>query len=292
VRARKRRRTRDEHGSDGNKPRRPGAGAAGPLIVLIVLGMSSRVWAQSIVYEDDAEVVQEIVLSDWNFELKFGPYMPDVDGEPGLMQICTMPDANTTVCKGPYERMFGGASLMTMLELDRFFLWKTGQLGVAGAIGFMQDSARAFAQNPDGSTNYNMRAEGDETSFHLLPMSLSVVYRFTELADRTYVPLVPYGKVGLSYYLWWTTKGDGSVSRTDTGGKGRGGTLGWQATVGVSVRADRFDLHASRNLQTEYGVEHAGFFFEAMWANVSGLGADKKLRVGDATWFAGINFEF
>ena len=62
--------------------------------------------------------------------------------------------------------------------------------------------------------------------------------------------------------------------------------------VGVSLRADRIDPTAARNLQTEMGVEHAGFFFELSYAEVNGLGQSRRLHVGDATWFAGVNFEF
>ena len=42
-----------------------------------------------------------------------------------------------------------------------------------------------------------MRSD-DETAFHLMPTSLSAVYRFTWIADTTVVPIVPYAKLGLS----------------------------------------------------------------------------------------------
>ena len=38
--------------------------------------------------------------------------------------------------------------------------------------------------------------------------------------------------------------------------------------------------------------DHIGFFFELTHADVSGLGADEKLHVGDFNWAAGVNFEF
>ena len=107
-----------------------------------------------------------------------------------------------------------------------------------------------------------------------------------------WAPLVPYAKFGLAYGIWWITKGDGSVSETPSKGKAYGGTLGWTGTLGLAIRADMFDPDATRNLQTELGVEHAGFFFEVVYADVSGLGMENKLHVGDFTWFAGINFEF
>jgi hypothetical protein len=268
--------------------------AAAAAIVLTFAGVRAAS-AQSIYDEDlDAETFDEgPPKSYWTFELKFGPYTPDIDGE-----IATDP--------GPYERMFcddedpmhvgeGGCnpwSLMTLIELDRYFVHPLGQLGLGFGWGYMSNSARAFAEGADGRPNYGMRAEADETSFKLMPLSVSAVYRFTKLADDTYVPLVPYAKVGVSYYIWWITKGDGEVTSTPGNGDAYGGTLGWQGTVGLFVRADRIDPQASRNLQTETGVEHAGFFFEMTYADVSGLGMERKLHVGDLFWTAGIGFDF
>jgi len=40
------------------------------------------------------------------------------------------------------------------------------------------------------------------------------------------------------------------------------------------------------------GIYHAGFYAELQVAKVDGFGSDKKLSVGDTTWFAGIDFEF
>ena len=39
-------------------------------------------------------------------------------------------------------------------------------------------------------------------------------------------------------------------------------------------------------------VEGTPVMVEATWAKVDGFGSDKRLSVGDATWFGGINFEF
>jgi hypothetical protein len=60
----------------------------------------------------------------------------------------------------------------------------------------MSDSAKTFKQDPTTGMRTDERSE-DETGFRLVPLSLSVVYRMTELADRTVIPIVPYGKLGL-----------------------------------------------------------------------------------------------
>jgi len=218
-------------------------------------------------------------VSRFAFELKVGLYHPDVDGEPGLTDR-------------PYERVWGtNKIIMPQMELDWFPFHFWGQLGLALSIGYTQQTANSFAQLPNGQPDFNTRT-ADKTGFHLFPASLSIVYRFTELADRTYVPIVPYVKLGLSYYTWWITKGDSSFSRTASGGKALGGTPGWQATVGLSVRVDALDPEASKNMSQEMGIDHIGLFFELTDAEVSGLWQENRLHVGDFFWSAGVNFEF
>ena len=116
------------------------------------------------------------------------------------------------------------------------------------------------------------------------------------------MPLVPYGRIGLSYYYWSVTKPGGSIAEVPTsdcpdldgceGDRARGGSWGWQGTLGLALRAERIDPDAEVALRTELGIEHAGFLAELTYAKVDGFGADDKLSVGDLTWFGGINFEF
>jgi hypothetical protein len=40
------------------------------------------------------------------------------------------------------------------------------------------------------------------------------------------------------------------------------------------------------------GIQHAGIYGELSLAKVDGFGSDKKLSVGDRTWFVGVDFEF
>ena len=157
--------------------------------------------------------------------------------------------------------------------------------------------------NADGELQ---RSAGDETSFRLIPTSLGVVYRFTEIDQRFGIPIVPYGKLGLSYYIWYFTNPAGDISETPTsecpnagqadadcdGNLARGGSLGFQGSLGLAVRAERIDRDAARSLRNEMGIEHAGFFVELALAKVDGFGSATKLSVGDTTWFAGANFEF
>ena len=271
----------------------------GALLLLAAGGQvaSAQPWWESV----DEPVQEEIGPAPvhWDLEIKFGPYVPAVDSEFDLA------DGEA----GPFEQMFGdGPFLMSGMTLDRYFVYPAGQLGVTGSIGFLTKKARAFQvdQNGDVVTNEDgvpIRADGDNNRFRLIPMSLGVVYRFTQLDDRYHAIVVPYGRVGLSYYVWWVTGPGGSIAEvpTDdcpdleedcTGDRALGASLGWQASAGLAFRLERIDPDAEVALRTELGIEHAGFMIEATWAKVDGFGSDKKLSVGDATWFGGINFEF
>lgn len=280
------------------------AGAAAALAtVLVVCASAAPAAAQGDPYWDDfgSEVEEDVVeepVSYWNVGIKLGPYLPDIDSEF---------DAQP----GPYERVFGGATLMGIVDVERFFLFPLGQIGVAASLGFTGQTANSFATcgpNDTGCTpgetlvdenGEPVRAPGDKTSFRLMPASIGAVYRFTYLDDQWHVPLVPYARLGLAYYLWWITAPDGSLSEYRPpacidcdGDRALGASLGWQGSVGLAVRAERLDPQSRRSLRNELGINHAGFYAELMYADVNGFGAEGKLQVGTLTWFAGLNFEF
>ena len=244
------------------------------LLVLAFLLVPVAAHAQSSLYEEAPRARPVDPPSYWEFEFKLGPYYPAIDDEPGLTGR-------------PYETMFGTRdSILPQIGFERFFLHPGGELGAGLTLGYTYRTAHAFEASQTGMTNL-VRAS-DKTAFHVVPMALSAVYRFTYLADNTVVPLVPYAKLGLAYYIWWFTKGGGDLAETPEGDNAIGATLGWQGTIGLNLRADAIDRDGIRDL----GVDHIGFFFEFTYADVSGFGADTKLHVGDFNWAAGVNFEF
>ncbi|MBL4633305.1 MAG: hypothetical protein JKY56_05510 [Kofleriaceae bacterium] len=268
--------------------------------LLLLVGFSATANAQPYWDELNEDLDREDSTPNWNLEIKLGPYHPAID-------------ANVSGGAKPFEEFFGNEyQLMTVVSLDRFFSFPMGQLGITGSLGFSRQSAKAFALDSNGNTipdpdnnGLPTRADGDTSTFTLIPTSIGAVYRFTELDDKYGIPLVPYGKLALSYYLWKFTAPDGNTSESPTtgcpapgpgsdceGNLARGGSFGYQATIGIAVRAERIDPGAALSLRNEKGVELAGFFLEAQLAVVDGFGSDKKLSVGDTNWFAGINFEF
>jgi hypothetical protein len=222
----------------------------------------------------------------WHVGVRVGPYTPNVDGQ-------------LDMDPGPYEQMFGGHQWTPMLDVDRI-LWRGfGQLGVGGTIGYMQKSARAWVEGSDPADPMRPRSTGDKNTFHLLPLMVSGVYRFTWFDDQFGIPIVPYARIGLAYYLWWV-RTNGTTAKVCEGGstmpgcdadKARGGSLGVVGSIGIAVRAERVDKAAASSMRAT-GIQHAGFYAEWSVGKVDWFEPDKRLSVGDSTWFAGVDFEF
>jgi len=210
------------------------------------------------------------------FELKFGPYRPDIDSE-------FSPQSG----QHPYQDFFGsGRKLLTTMEVDWEIIRHVGTVALGVGMGYFKESSNNLSA--DGKA---MKTE-DTSSLRLLPFSLSAIYRFDLPYERLRIPLVPYGKLGFDYVYWTVTNGNGEVPSDPRGGRGEGGTLGWHATVGLSLVLDIFDQGAANQFDQEMGVNHTHLFFEYTHLDASGLGASNRLHVGDTTWNAGIMFEF
>ena len=187
-----------------------------------------------------------------------------------------------------------------MLDIERFFLYRFGQLGAGISIGYMGKKAHPWEAGSDPADPKRPRSDGDENTFRLFPFSVNATYRLTYLDDEFGIPFVPYTRAGIGYYVWWITAPSGDFAKACTDGgstamcettKARGASLGFVGSVGLAIRAERIDVSAARSMR-ESGIEHAGFYAEYSVGKVDGFGSDKKLSLGDATWFAGVDFEF
>jgi hypothetical protein len=247
--------------------------------------------------------------SQWfNFELKFGPYSPNIDASQGLNGRTPFadlfpPDPGKTRPPG---------KLLTQLEFD-FQFWHRwyGNFGIGHSIGYYRRTSHAFAYNTDQATgnmmvpcnnadpnNQCVRA-GDETALNIVPLTILGVYRFDYLAERWKIPFVPYFKLGLAYYIWWINDGNGFFSLaqfTPPGStqsqSGWGGTWGWVMNPGGAFLLDVLDPSAARTIDAELGINHSYLFCELNYANITGFGAPGKMNLSDLTLNAGISFEF
>jgi hypothetical protein len=174
------------------------------------------------------------------------------------------------------------------VDYELFQRFGTFAVGVGG--GYFSESAKAFVASASGLSTGTRSA--DDTRLRLIPISLLAVYRFDVLAERWQVPFVPYGKLGLSYTFWKITDGNGDVAELSQGGRGSGGTLGWQATLGLALELDGLDAGSMRELDNDSGLNHVYLFCDYSHYDASGLGTSHRLHVGDDTWSAGLLVEF
>jgi hypothetical protein len=198
-------------------------------------------------------------------ELKFGPYLPEVDSE----------FASGT---HPYESTFGTDDLLlSLLEFDWEYLRVPGgTLSVGVTTGFMQ--AVGKAKTPDGRTS------GEDTVLNVIPVYYSVGFRLDLFATEWNIPLVPYVKGGFTTYYWWILNGAGTAAWS--------WTPGWHFTPGILLQLDWFDPSTARNFDTSVGVNHTYLMFEMLWAGVDGFDNGTSMILSDLTWTAGLAFEF
>jgi hypothetical protein len=204
-------------------------------------------------------------------EVKFGPFRPDVD--------------KAFSSKTPWNDIFGGGvNLMSQLEIDYEFFKTVGVLAVGGTVGFSQAKGHGLLQ--DGTKS------ADVSKFNIVPLSLSLVYRFDYLAQRFKVPLVPMAKAGIDGYIWWTTNGQGKVSRSGDGFAGRGSTFGGHATLGLMFLLDSLAPMMAQTFDTELGVNNTYLFAEYTWNWINDFGTGKSILLSSRNFLAGLAVEF
>lgn len=212
------------------------------------------------------------------FEFRGGPYLPSIgqgDIVPGE------PDA--------FVRIFGSRpnplySLGAEVQVYRGL----GTVALGGSFGFMQWVGRAFVSRT------GERASNDTTVFNLLPLTLTLGYRFDWLVDHTFIPFVPYVRGGLAYYVWWSTNGRGEISRVENPQGNdfiaRGGRLGFTGSLGVAFLLNVLEPRAARALFDATNVRGTYFFAEVTSAQVDGFGS-AGFDLSDATWSLGLFLE-
>jgi hypothetical protein len=238
-------------------------------LAVAALALSSEAHAQM---DDGLLKPARDARANYFFELRFGPYRPDVDAAFGAVK--------------PYQKVFGDDTrYMLGAEFDwtPIHLAHFGTLGVGGQLGYT--SATANAQFADGSG-----ASAEDTKFALWMFSALAVLRIDALAKDTWIPLVPYAKVGPSVGLWEASNGLGTSEVDGVIGKGK--TYGLTYAVGALLLLDFLDRQAAKTFDAEQGVRHTYLLGEYVVADVNGAGQSSAMRVGDKTWALGLAMEF
>lgn len=205
------------------------------------------------------------------FELRFGPYLPNVDDEF---------DGAAT----PYEDLFGTSQRYHIgLEVD----WQVlriphlGTLGPGVSFGYTRSSGRAPFTAGGGFSD-------DRTSLWILPMSAVAVLRVDVLAQSFGIPLVPYGKAGFSYALWSSSGGEGTDRHE--GLVGRGAETGYQAAVGLMFWLNVLHPQSALDMDNATGINNSYVFGELLTSDIDSF--NTGMQVGTDTWVVGLAFEF
>ncbi len=191
-------------------------------------------------------------LPRWGIELRFGPYRPQFSNQPAGRELYDLVMVNND-----HKSWFHGRPIMLALEGDYYILRQFGLLGAYGRVGYWQASgpSRACVAS-DGvtyvpcsaSTVAHSVAGNDTAGITDIPLSIGAVYRFDRLKKTTPVPVIFTAKIGLDGHLWFGTSG-GKRARYN-GHKAQGATLGWQASVGMSLNIDSFAKHALSHIRS------------------------------------------
>lgn len=258
------------------------------------------------------------------FEIKFGPYSPQVGDSIALHGSTTYSDVfgDSASAKGARPPV----GLLSQFEFDYQFLHRFGILGVGLSAGYHTRSARQFAQHPtrndycevrdngEGGRRYVYAAQPDkglpeqESSYadctsgaedilSVVPLSLLLTYRFDVLSTRYRIPLIPYMKVGLVYSFWWLGNTDETVTTvkirdTEEWDKAQGGVFGLGLHPGIALNLSALDPSAARAIDQEIGLNRVTAFAELNYLWVNGFGRANKLDLSDLSVSAGLAFEF
>ncbi|MGZ3423237.1 MAG: MXAN_2562 family outer membrane beta-barrel protein [Polyangiales bacterium] len=209
--------------------------------------------------------------SKWAFELRFGAYRPQVDN--GLTRPI-------------YESYFGTQKRFMIgmqVDYEPIHIRHVGSLGFGGIWGYTRATGTApFADGTAGSD--------EQTRLSQWNLAAVATARIDVLARETWIPLVPYGKVGVATSFWSSTNQRG-VSQTPDGQVGQGHTNGFFYAFGGMFLLDFFDRQAAKTFSVEQGVKHTYFFAEYTVWDLRGIGQTSVMQVGDSTWTLGLAFE-
>ena len=203
-------------------------------------------------------------------EIRFGPYRPHVDDD---------------VDGSPYKDTFGNSTRWQGgLEVDWQVLRIHKLLSFGPGLGWAYTHSSAKAPLASGKG-----LSAQDTTLGIMPFNLLGVLRFEAIADRTWVPIVPYVKVGLGAALWWSSIGD---SPTHFNGEaGKGSSFGYVAAVGTMLRLDQLDLISTANADANLGINHSSLFIEYYKSNLNSFGSGATMEVGTSAWVMGLALE-
>jgi hypothetical protein len=205
------------------------------------------------------------------FELRIGPYRPNVDDK---------------LQGSPYQDIFGDSQRWHAgIEIDWqvFRIPRLLSLGPGVGMAYTRSSARAPLASGTGLS-------AQDTTLNIIPFHLVGVLRLDVLADRFNVPLCPYAKFGLGYAMWWSKDGE-ETGRDADGIEAKDSSYGLVWALGVAARLDWLDPEDAANADSALGINHSALFLEYFGSDLGGFGSSDVMQVGTQTFVFGLMLE-
>jgi len=224
----------------------------------------------------------------WGMWLRAGPYQPAVGTADQLNYFKSFYGA---------DALIKGRPMLTTFEIAYYLLRSYGLLGAYAHVGSWRASGKTRIC-PDAAdlvctpeTIGTSVAGNDTTTLSITPLGAGLVYRFDILWRKVGIPLVPYGKAGLDYFLWRNTSGTGKVSRRD-GLRGVGGTLGVEVTGGLALNLNFLEPTAASRARTGIGLSDTYLFGEATYIRANNFGDARRFDMSAMLIEAGLGLDF
>jgi hypothetical protein len=257
-------------------------GLAVGLFASALVSASAQAQVQGETAAARSERLEQNKNADAAFELRLGRYLAQVDSE-------------FSNGKTPFKNAFGTDLRFQLgFEGDYQFLHirHVGSLAIGGLASYTSASGTASASDPSVQENIS-----EPIGFSLWTFAALATFRLDVLARETFVPIVPYAKIGPAVALWTSSNGRGTSVTPDPNPNnvatslGRGKTGGIVYAIGAMFLLDAFDRQAAKNFALERGVLHSYAFAEYSVAQLNGLGQTNALHVGDRGFTFGLAFE-
>jgi hypothetical protein len=211
----------------------------------------------------------------WAFELRIGPYYPQVDEE---FNGAATPLADTL--NSTHRVMVGIEG-----DWQAYRLPKILSLGPGVGMGYTVLSKTAeFRDPPPGVADMN-------TTLKVWVQWADLVARIDALNRNFRIPIVFSAKVGIGHALWWAGKGDLAGRDRLMGTIGHGRSWGPHWALGVMVDLNFVQPERARRLDAISDINHMYVFFEWYQLKLGSFGGD-QMHVGDSDWALGYALEF
>jgi hypothetical protein len=197
----------------------------------------------------------------------------DEDESPRNMNI-QLRYGPTTVAE-PWIQAVYGDSGHEVLWLEYGFASRF--LDINLGAGFFQELG--FMQTESGAVS------GEHTMFTMVPLALSVTGRVDILDEQ---PVVPFGRVGLDYWIWrenWYVAADGSTDNERVGGK-----PGWHFGGGLLLLLDGIDRKAASRLEATTGINDT--YVVAEYRKTLLVHGDDQINLSSSEFTFGLKLDF